>query len=183
MKRRDVLRSSAAALALSTAAGCTEHHLQEAERAPPPGELVPNEEVDLPVPQRLDIAADGIERSRDAEIRELADLGTYLGEVGIHVAALDAIVEEGTPIISLDSVSEPTTETGLMHHLGQVAGAYAVLVESMAEPEKLEVHLLDRTGDEFGEYEVRRTWAEKYAAREYSARKYASEVAVTAEST
>lgn len=182
MKRRDAVRSGVVA-GLVALAGCTEHALQEAEREPPPFDPIPVAEFDLPVTQRLSIAEAGIERSADAEIGDLDEFAAYLDEQAIRVETLEETVAAGTSVLELEYVGEQTAEEGLMRHLGVVAGGYAALIEATHESERLEVHLLDSHGEEFGEYEIRRHWAEKYNEGEYSARRYADEIAVTAAST
>lgn len=182
MKRRDALRAGIVAGFVGLA-GCTEHSLQEAEREPPPFEPIPAAEFDLPVAQRLSIAEAGIERSADSEVGDLDEFAAYLDEQAIRLETLEETVQEGTSLLELEYVVEETVQEGLMHHLGVVAGGYAALIEATHESERLEVHLLDPRGEESGEYEIRRHWAEKYNEGEYTARKYADEIAVTAAST
>lgn len=183
MNRRDLLRTGATAVGLATLSGCTAHRLQEAEREPPPAEAVPDEDVDLPVTEHLEVAAADIERAAGAAVGDLEELAAYLREEGIDVETLEETTEAGTPLVSLEYVVEVTAEVGLMDHMGVVAGGYAALVEAGHESETLEAHLLDPDGEAFGEYEVRRHWAEQYASGESSAREYAEEITVTAAST
>lgn len=182
MNRRDLLRAGAVAGA-GALAGCTVRRLQEAERKPPTFEPIPAEDIDLPVRQRLGVAEAAIERAEGAEIESLDELAAYLVGEGIRVETLEEIVVEGTPLLELEYVVEVQVDEGLMHHLGIVAGGYASLVAATHDSEALEAHLLDPVGEAFGEYEVRRAWAEKYDRGVYTARKYAAEVLVTAEST
>lgn len=183
MKRRDVLRTCGALAGLGVLAGCTTHSLQEAERQPPPVEPLGIEEIDLPVPQRLGIAAAAIERAADVSIDDPDGFAAYLDEQGVRVEKIEETVEAGAPLLELEYVVEETIRRGLMHHLGIVAGGYAALIDSGHESEELAVHLLDPDGTAFGEYEIRRHWAEKYNGGEYTARKYAAEIEVTAAST
>lgn len=183
MKRRDAIRAGAAVAGLAALAGCTEYRLQEAGREPPPFEPISEEEFDLPVTQRLAIAEEGIERTAAAEIHDSDEFAAHLEEREIHVEKLEETVAKGTKLLELEYVVEETVEEGLMHHLGVVAGGYAALIEAGHESTKLEAHLLDPDGEEYGEYEIRLRWAEKYNEGEYTARKYADEIAVTVAST
>lgn len=183
MKRRDAIRAGAAVAGLAALGGCTEYHLQEAGREPPPVESIREEEFDLPVSQRLALAEEGIERAAGAEIRDPDEFAARLEAQDIHVEKLEGTVVKGTALLELEYVVEETLEEGLMHHLGVVAGGYAALIEAGDERKKLDVHLLATDGEEFGEYEIRRHWAERYNEDEYTARKYADEIAVTVAST
>lgn len=181
MDRRELLLQGCAVAGVVAASGCTVERLREAEREPPPFERLEKEAVDLPVPQRLAIAEEGIERAAGVELHSLEEFAEYLDEQDLRVEALDEAVEEGDPIVSLEYVAEERPDRGLMHHLGIVAGGYAALVAANGR-EKLEVTLLGTRSKPFGEYEVRRKWAEAYGAGDLTAREYAAKINVTVES-
>lgn len=187
--RRGFLSRGVALLGgLAALAGCTEERLVEAEREPPPLEGIEHEELDLPVEQRLAIAGEAIERAAGEAFGDLAALETYLVEQDLTVEDLAEDETEGEPVVALESVFEQTSERGFLHHLGIVAGGYAALIrgthgsERTHGSEKLEATLLDADSRPFGEYEVRRHWAEAYDEGELTAREYANEVAATAAS-
>lgn len=180
MDRRDFLRRGGLAAGIVALSGCTGERLQEAERRSP---FEGYEGIDLPVTQRLDIAAAGIERADGAEIRDTDALAAYLDDGGVSVESLEGTVDAGEPLLSLEYAAGEYAGRGLMHHLGAVAGGYAALVEAARGGEKLEASLHDGNRRKFGEYEVRRRWAEAYNDGAFAARRYADEVATTAEST
>lgn len=183
MHRRTLLRRVPAVACATTLSGCTTHSLREAERDPPAFEGVREEAVDLPVRQRLAVAAAAIEGTATDDIEDLEAFASRLEAEGLSVEHLDEAESHGEPILSLESVDEPSVERGAMHHLGVVAGTYAAAVAAGEDREALEVTLLDEGAEPYGEYEVRRHWAESYDDGEYTARTYAKEVAVTLAST
>lgn len=180
MQRRQFLRASAVvgAAALS---GCTTERLQEAERDPPAFEPVDEEDVDLPVRQRLAVAEAAIERAASEPVEDPDEFASRLEEHGVRVEHLASERSDGEPILSLEYVATDEGET--MRHVGTVAGAYAGLVASTDEHERLDATLVDPESEPFGEYEVRRHWAEAYNDGTYTARNYAKEIAVTIAST
>lgn len=183
MERRQFLSRGCLFLGVAALGGCTEQTLSEAEREPDPLEGVEKEEVDLPVEQRLEVAEKGIEHAADEEFADLDEFEAYLTEADVDVEKLADAEEAGKPIVTLEGVFEQTSEEGFMHHLGIVAGGYAALVAGGHENEKLKASLLDEESQPFGEYEVRRHWAEEYNEGVLTAREYASEISVTAKSS
>lgn len=182
MNRRAFLLRGGAAAGCLALTGCTTHTLEESERDPPPLEGVGDLEVDLPFPQRMARAEAAIEQTATADLRTPEEFGTHLSEQGIQVVSVEETVEGGEPHLALEYVVE-TEEIGLMDHLGFVAGGYAALIEAGHDSETLDVTLLDAQSDPFGEYEVRRHWAEEYNRGLLTARKYADEIAVTVATT
>lgn len=182
MNRREFLARSGVLLGVAALSGCTEETLVEAEREPVPFRDVEQEEFDLPVEQRLAVAEAAIERAEGEEFADLEEFESYLAEADIDVEELSEEEKEGKPIVSLESVFEQSSKRGFMHHLGLVAGGYAALVEGDHGSEKLEGTLLDTDSRLFGEYEIRRPWAVEYNEDELTAREYAHEIIVTAES-
>lgn len=197
MNRRELLTRGG--IAIGTAGlvgGCTEDALKEAEREPPFVDgSVSEEEVDLPVEQRLGVAADGIERAEGADIADLAALDTYLLEGGVAVHSIEETrdehddevvdpelgVEAHEPLVAVAYVTAERAGVGLVQHLGVVAGGYAALVAAGHDSAKLEATLLGRDERPYGLYEVRRPWASAYVADELTAREYAAEVLESAE--
>lgn len=179
MNRRALLRGCAAVASGAALSGCTTESLQEAERTPPLFDGVRPEDVELPVRQRLEVAAAAIERAERAEVRSLDGLESVLEEHGVRVSSLEETTEKGRPLVSLEYVVEEQFERGLMADLGTVAGGYAALVEAGHERDRLDAHVLDVEETEFGSYEVRRSWASEYGSGAFSARTYAEKIAVT----
>lgn len=182
MERRAFLARGAVVLGVVAASGCTEQRLVEAEREPPPLEGASAEAVDLPAERRLAVAAAGIERASDEEFADLEAFETYLADADVDVEELTEEESAGERILALESAFEPSAEAGLMHHLGVVAGGYAALVAGGHGGERLETSLLDAGSRPYGEYEIRRQWATEYDEGTLTARQYAHEIAVTAES-
>lgn len=201
MDRRELLSRGGTCIGTATLTllvGCTDRALQEAEREPAFVDgPVAEEEVDLPVDQKLGIAADGIRRAEDVEIGSVDALGAYLEGEGLAVESLEETtteyddeevepevgVEEHEPVVALEYAVEASSDPGLAHHLGLVAGGYAVLIAAGHGSRKLDASVLEPGGALFGEYEVRTSWAEAYDAGERTPREYAVEVFETAEST
>lgn len=183
MHRRHLLRRAGIATAGVTAlAGCTDSKLKEAEAQPPLVEEYYHEEaVDLPVSQKFEKTAAGVSKADGAEIEDADGFEAYLDEQEVDVEKLEETVVAGEPHLSLEYVD--SGEQGTLSTLGVVAGGYAALVEAGHEGEKLEAHLLDSDAREFGEYEIRRHWAEEYNEGVLTAREYANKIAVTVETT
>lgn len=198
MNRRAFLFRSTAGIGGATLlAGCTEENLKQAETEPPfVGEFVAEEEADLPVTQRLASGAAGVERAEGVEISNLDAFESYLLSNEIDVRKLEETTteyedeeikpevgaREHDPVVTLEYVVHETFEQGLMYHLGIVAGGYAALVAANHDSAKLEATLFEPDGGAFGEYSIRRRWAEEYVGGELSSRKYAGEVLRLAES-
>lgn len=182
MNRREFLARSGVLLGVAALSGCTEETLVEAEREPVPFRDVEQEEFDLPVEQRLAVAEAAIERAEGEEFADLEEFESYLAEADIDVESLSEEEKDGKPIVSLESVFEQSSERGFIHNLGIVAGGYAALIAGGHESEKLESSLFDSDKQLFGEYEIRHPWAVEYNEDELTAREYAHEIIVTAES-
>lgn len=198
MKRRELLSRGGTCIGAALLVGCTDPALQEAEREPEFVDgPVAEEEVDLSVDQKLGVAADGIRRAEGADIGAVDALESYLEEAGLDVESLagttaeyddeevepEVGVEEHEPVVALEYAVEASSDPGLAHHLGTVAGGYAALIAADHDARKLDASVLEPDGALFGEYEVRTPWAEEYDADALTAREYAVEVLETAEST
>lgn len=196
MNRRQFLRGGIGIGAVTLVAGCTDENLQEAEREPAFVDgPVAEEEADLPVEQRLGVAADGVREADGAEIPDVDALEAFLDERGLAVESLEertdefagdeadpeVEVSEHDPVVALEYVDDPAE--GLVRSLGVVAGGYARLVNAGTESRKLDATRLTAGGDEFGEFEVRTPWAEEYNAGALTAREYAAEVLESAETS
>lgn len=182
MDRRDVVIHAGGLLVAAVTTGCTEERLSEAERTPEFLADLSPEEFDLPVPHRYEVAESAIQRASGLVFEDPAELDTYLTEHGVVVEDLVEADEAGEPILSLRSIVDDWTERGFMEHLGLVAGGYAALIAGGHDSERSMVSLLDTDRRRFGEYEVRRHWAEDYLDGSISPRTYADEIAVTASS-
>lgn len=182
-RRRTLLGLGGAFLGVAPLSGCTEERLTAAEREPAALKDLPKEEYDLPVEQRFQRAEAAIERADRADVSDLEGLEEFLRAEDIDVESLTEESKAGEPIVSLESALEPSGAGGFIRHLGIVAGGYAALIASGHDSEKLEVTLLEAGERTFGTYEIWRTWAEEYDQGELTAREYAGEILVTAETT
>ena len=202
MNRRTLLkRGGIGVAALGTLSGCTEETLEEAETNPTFMENVSEEEVDLPVDQRIEVVEDGILRAEDAEIEDTDGLEAYLEEQGLPVEDLseeETVVEElpeietedvdvitndehgELPILSLEYRRPDAIETGALDDMGVVAGGYAALVEAGIDAELLEATVVDADGAPFGSFDVLTPWAEEYVDDVITAREYGHKVWMTA---
>lgn len=175
---------------MATLSGCTTETLQEAERDPPAFEAVAWEDVEFPVRQRQAVAEAAIEDAATGDVGTLDEFSDTLEEHGISVEGLVADESE-EEMLSLEYVAETPDERGTMHHLGVVAGTYAAAVAGshgsngldVSLLDVLDVGLLDAQSEPFGEYEVRRHWAEAYNDGELTGREYVKEITVTLAST
>lgn len=197
MNRREFLsRGGAGVVGVSLLGGCTDQNLSEAEREPAfVDEPVAEEEADLPVEQRLGVAAEAIREADGADVGDVDALESFLEERDLTVESLEektdefegeeadpeVEVSEHDPVVALEYVHEASA--GLVRPLGLVAGGYARFVEAGTESRKLHTTRLTEEGEEFGEFEVRTHWAEEYNAGAYSAREYAAEVLESAETS
>ena len=195
MNRREFLYRGGVGIGGATlVAGCTEQNLKEAENEPKFVDgPVSEEEVELPVEQRLGVAAEGIRAADGVDVGDVDALEGFLEEQGLDVESLEektdefagvevdpeVEVTEHDPVLSLEYVEEPST--GLVRALGVVAGGYARLVEAGTETRKLDAKRLGADGVAFGTFEVRSSWAEEYGAGALTPREYASEVLESAE--
>lgn len=179
--RRRTLLSHCALLCGTATAGCTTTALEEAERPPPPLEGFGVSNVDLPVTQPLGVAAAEIERLAAATIDTPAAFAAALDAHQLTVRDLTVETHAGGETLSLHYTPSDAGDRGLMSHLGAVAGGYAALVDAGHESDPLEVTIHDATGDAFGTYESRRSWAESYLDGTTTAREYAEEIDVTVE--
>lgn len=183
MDRRTALKSGAAVGAALALAGCTEAALEAAKSQPPElDDRFSEEELDLPVEQRVEILAEGVERAADASVDDPDAFEEFLTDEGIAVEDLETETEEGEPLLSLTYVPAESADATLIATVGVVAGGYAALVESDTEYEELRVDLHEPDGRSFGEFEAFATWAEEYHAGALSAAEYGGEVLHTLQS-
>ena len=197
MNRREFLyRGGVGIGGAALVAGCTEQTLKEAENEPEFVDgPVAEEEADLPVEQRLGVAAEGIRTADGADVGDVDALEAFLEEAGLTVESLEektdeyageevepeVEVTEHDPVVALEYVDDP--DSGLVRSVGLVAGGYAGLVDAGTESRKLHATRLDEDGREFGEFEVRTPWAEAYNAGALTPREFAVEVLETAETS
>lgn len=197
MNRREFLYRGSVGIGSATlVGGCTEQTLKEAENEPEFVDgPVAEEEVDLPVEQRLGVAAEGILEAEEVEIGDVDALEAFLEEQGLTVESLEektdefageevdpeVAVREHDPVVALEYADDP--DSGLVRSLGLTAGGYARLVDTGTESRKLHATRLDEAGREFGSFEVRAPWAEEYNAGVLTPREYAVEVLETAETS
>lgn len=197
MDRREfIARGGAGVASVALVAGCTDENLSEAEREPAfVDDPVAEEEADLPVEQRLGVAAEAIREADGADVGSVDALEAFLEERDVTVESLEETTDEFAgeavdpeveaaehdPIVALEYVHGASA--GLVRPLGLVAGGYARLVEAGTESRKLDATRLTEEGEEFGAFEVRTPWAEEYNAGVYTAREYAAEVLESAETT
>ena len=202
MNRRTLLkRGGIGVAALGTFSGCTEETLEEAETNPTFMDNVSEEEIDLPVDQRIEVVEDGILRAEDAEIEDTDGLEAYLEEEGLSVEDLseeEKVVEElpeieiedvdvitndehgELPVLSLEYVRPDAIETGALDDMGVVAGGYAALVDAGPDAELLEATVVDSNREPFGSFDVLTPWAEEYVEGTITAREYGHKVWMTA---
>lgn len=202
MNRRTLLkRGGIGVAALGALSGCTEETLEEAETNPTFMENVSEEEVDLPVDQRIGVVEDGILRAEDAEIEDTDGLEAYLEEEGLSVEDLseeETVVEElpeieiedvdvitndehgELPVLSLEYVRPDAIETGALHDMGVVAGGYAALVDAGHDAALLEATVVDSNREPFGSFDVLTPWTEEYVEGTITAREYGHKVWMTA---
>lgn len=179
MNRREFLLRSGGVVGVSVAlGGCTEETLEEAEREPPAvNGFFAEEELPLPVTQRLDVAADGVRAAENADVEDVDAFEQFLKDQGFTVEALEeSETKVGEPMLSLEYVVPESRDVGLAHQLGVVAGGYAGLVDAGHDSETLDASLLQPAGEKFGEYEVRHHWATEYNAGELTVKEYVGEV-------
>lgn len=184
MDRRRFLATAGATGALAATGGCIDAVVEDAEHVPPVVEdRFDPAEVDLPVHDRHDVAVDAIGRAAGAAPTDVDALEAVLAGEEIRVEAADLVEVDWVPTLELEYRVADAVERGLLDHLGLVAGAYAAVVAAGEGGERLEATLLDDAGETYGEYEVEADWAEAFDDGELSARAYADEVMVTAESS
>lgn len=183
MRRRTFLRSAACVGLPIATAGCLEAELEAAEQEPPPvSDLFSHEEIDLPVRQQLEVAADAIERAHEAGVDDHESFEAILAEEDVEVESIAPVTKDGEPVLEVEYVATEDVGRGFVERMGLVAGGFASLVNAGEEAERLEASELDPGGDKYGSFDVERPWAEEYLAGELSDREYAGEVLSTAES-
>lgn len=178
MHRRDLLRYGLS-LGAGALSGCTDATLEAAEHAPPPAESLPYREIDLPVPQRLSVAADAIAVASDATVEDADALVDHLVDAGVAVTGFTTTVEAEEPTHQLDYAVTDLHDVGHMQRLGLVAGGYAALVRGGNGGDWLHAAILDPSGSRYGEFEIARQWAERYNDGASTARRYADEISHT----
>lgn len=174
--RRGLLRAGGLA-ATALLAGCTQDVGEELppNRERPVSSLLP----DLPVEQRVDAMAARIESTATAEVGSLEELAGLLRERQLDVHA----VEVHRDVLVVEYRAAPDPETGHVHDVGTVVGAYTALVASGHRSAALEVTILDDAPSSYGVAEAERGWADDYLAGVLAASEYAEHVAGTVESS
>lgn len=185
MQRRDFLiRGTLVVGGLSALGGCTEQSLHEAKSQPPAlADVYDEEEVDLPVRGRFEVAEMATLEADGTTIEDLDGFRTYLDERGLSVESLEEAVEAGERLLRLEYAAENHVEHGSMYHLGIVAGGYAALVAGGYETEELVASLHDPGGGKYGEFRIATDLAERYLDGDLTAAEYAGAVAHTVESS
>lgn len=175
LSRRRLLGLAGAA-AGTALAGCTE---DVGEEFPPNTETpVSTWLPDLPVRKPMDVVADGIEATADADVADEDDLATALEDHSLEIHA----VERTADVLTVEYVSGELYEEGILHGVGPIAGAYAALVGAGEGSELLEITILDTAPESFGTAEVEATWAERFDRGSYSVDEYAELVVAGIES-
>ncbi|WP_312906983.1 hypothetical protein [Natronosalvus caseinilyticus] len=156
-------------------AGCTQDVGEELppNRSWPIAELVP----DVPITKRTDVLAAGIE-SVDDEITDEDAFAEALDSRELTVESL----ERERDVLTLEYVNRERYESGTIHELGPIAGAYAALVESGYDAVALAITILDDAPESYGSATVESAWAERYVTGDLTASEYGELVAATIDS-
>lgn len=177
MNRREFLSRGALVAGTVALGGCTEHVLEEAESKPPVFDDVYDEtEVDLPVPQRFEVAEEGTLQTEGTTFEDPEEFWAYLDGQGLLVETLRRTVEDGTRILELEYADEAFVDRGLTYSLGRISGGYAALVAGEHPVDELDASIHTSGGVEFGEFEIATEWAERYLDGELTAARYAGMV-------
>lgn len=110
----------------------------------------------------------------------LEDGLTLAGEVTDEETFGDALENHGLEIDRLERVERflfleyfaGDPARGVLLDMGYVAGAYAVLVDAVDDPARLQVGVLDGGGEPFGTYTVYVDWARQFGREELSLESY-----------
>lgn len=172
--RRGLLRGAGAAGAFLLA-GCTEDVGKE---FPPNHEWPVSEHLpELPVEERSTMMADRIEETADSDVEEPGDIeGVLPDDLSVET------VEEERDVLHVEYRSAERRASGIVHHVGSLAGAYASLVESGYDAVALSIAVLDDAPSSYGVATVETPWAEEYNAGELTAEEYGEHVSGTIES-
>ncbi|UTF55386.1 hypothetical protein [Natronosalvus rutilus] len=174
ISRRTALGILAVGVSASLA-GCTQDVGEELppNKSWPIAELVP----DLPITKRTDVFAAGIE-SIDDEITDEEAFAEALEAEGLEVESL----ERERDVLTLEYVNRERYETGTIHELGPITGAYAALVDAGYDAVALAITILDDAPESYGSATVESAWAERYVAGDLTAAEYGELVAGTIDS-
>jgi hypothetical protein len=164
--RRGFVAGLAGLGAAVACAGCAESTASPGGTATPAKEQTPvqADRPDLPVEERWDVAADGIERAAAASVADVDAFAPAVERGGVTVKSLtmhDAALE-------LKAAHDPGSDEGVAHVVGHVTGSYAALVEATGSYEWLDTTLGGPTGA-YGSVQARKTWAERYLDDRWSA--------------
>ena len=175
--RRTVLGRGGAALAAAVGlSGCTGDVGEEL----PPNEHWPTAELvpDLPVHERSDVLADGIEALSTADIGSVDEFVAALEERGVEFEAVEEVADQ----LSVEYVETDPARHGTLEVTGLVAGAYTALVASGFEARALELVFFEPDGSALGVAEVDTEWAVGYNEGALSTGEFGELVAGTIES-
>lgn len=173
--RRRFLRAGLGLAAAPIVAGCTEDVGEEfpENREWPTTELAP----ELPVRERADVVAEGVEATADATAREPDDLPDLVGE---HAPEVDLrFVQRERDVLRVGYVDPERRSRGDLRTVGLLAGVYAALVDAGDDATALSVEILDPAPSSYGVATAESEWAERYLAGDLSAREYGELVAGT----
>lgn len=170
--RRTILKRTIGTGALVATCGCADN------ANPDPGEPRPLEEMlpDLPVEERVDVVAGGIETGFGGDLTDSAAFEEALVDAGV---AVESLLDDG-PELSVEYRADPD-DGGVLRGVGVVAGAYASLLDGTDAPGRLRATLVDREPAPFGEFRVDGEWAIAFAAGERTAEEYGVLVSDTLE--
>ncbi|MFC7238240.1 hypothetical protein ACFQS4_08400 [Saliphagus sp. GCM10025317] len=156
-------------------AGCTQDVGEELppNKSWPIAELVP----DLPITKRTDVFAAGVE-SVDDEITDEDAFAETLESEGLEVESL----ERERDVLTLEYINRERYETGTIHELGPIVGAYAALVDAGYDAVALAITILDDAPESYGSATVESAWAERYVSGDLTAAEYGELVAGTIDS-
>lgn len=162
---------------LSFLAGCTREEVEEF----PENTKWPLSEVspELPVRERSEVLEAAILSMTDADIETVEAFTSALeaNELDIESA------EEVRDVLSLEYTTTVRSDTGILHEIGTVAGAYAVLVESGYDAYALAITIHPTEASSYGSATVETRVSKRFNAGELSAAEYGELVTKTLEST
>ncbi|MCU4740148.1 hypothetical protein OB955_03085 [Halobacteria archaeon AArc-m2/3/4] len=164
-----VLVTTSAALA-----GCAEEEDVGYEETPTPVEEqtpIEGPMPDLPVAEYSDeyeaSLEDGLALAGENVVTDEETFGEALEAHGIEIDRLERVDR----FLFLEYYSGDPVR-GVLLDMGYVVGAYAVLVDAVDDPARLQVSVLDDAGEPFGTYTVYVAWAQQFGEEELSLENY-----------
>lgn len=162
---------------IASLSGCTRDVAEEFPKNTkwPLSETVP----DLPVLERSDVLAEGIQRTSDANVETTETFTATLKEEGIEVRAAERVRD----VLSVEYDSRVQFDEGAYHNVGIVAGAYASLVEHGYDAYALALTIHPVDASSYGSWTVDTRLARRYNAGELTASEYGELVSKTLETS